>query len=309
MATIIPHEGENWDSVLGRLKRKSSKGLSEARSKMFFMTKGQKRRNKSKKARKLARRMNQKLAAERKRQEIYFRKPVVMACDNAWPIPGLDAWYETGDDGERALIRQRRSKVIESANRLGSAGLVNFGEAQRITAVEKTFHTCVITPVMVHQEPCIILVRSFDDNRVPRKRFGVQGGGNEPGETSAEAGRRETREEIGADTDELTDEDIVARFDLDDHVSTCYSGTIIGTVNPGKLTQGDEIFELKIFPVRQIYTRSFLSTMLLPKHKAYLLEYKDFLEKKTNRTPLQDLVLQAILNSENFRPEEVAAHV
>lgn len=239
MSEITLFEGELVDDGLKRFKSRVIRSgiLSEASRNKFFLSKSQRRRLKSAKARK---RERKRIRLTKQFEEPDF-KPWV--TDTQWP-PDMTKKPDSDSEKTPYFYRKNTELVQEEPT------FFVFG-----VAVFNTQNDGPVT-VLVKDDP------KNNDGKGQSGRWGFPGGGVKSGETSEEGAVREYKEETGLKIRKPTRRDILLEVRIGTHTSTGYKVAITG----GTLDKGEEIEDIAIVKLSEL--RKWVSGgLLLPKHR------------------------------------------
>ncbi len=247
MPEVIPFDDESPESVWKRFKFRVIKSgvLSEVSKRKFHLTKSQKRRLKSKKARKRQRRLEYKMRSF----ENHDREPEKKwVTDIQWPP---DMTLKPDDSGYSGFKPQPESVVVQQ---------------------EPSTHVCGIGELPVNGKPGTVLVKNKPDGANASILFGFPGGGVEPGEAPEDAIVREYEGETGLiiNRPSLTD-DVVFERKMGAHTFIAFRVTIVGG-NPGNGKESNEIEEAIVKDLDSLMDES-APEILKYNHRLALEEY------------------------------------
>lgn len=244
------------------------------------MTKSQKRRLKSLKARKRARRAFARQFGHIKpdRFDTADRKKII---EQDHPVFHSDVKAATGNetwDPTQLVVtridfdeiveqeRERAAKQRANEKRFGERAFPKFGSTLHRPPVARgedeipSVHSAVIAVRVTRGKAYFPIVRSLNDDGSEREKWQFPGGGTQEGETPEAAGARETKEETGYTIMPVTADDRISTQPVGVHTFICFLSMVTG----GRLRRGEEIVEIKLCTYEELCEMA--DGELSPKH-------------------------------------------
>lgn len=244
MAEIRLQEGELVENAFKRFQRTVAKSgtLSALKGHSFYLSPGQKRRVKSKKA------------------QARMRKQARLARKFEPPDNKSGGWSFLAADVEHGWPIDLNKKPLKKMADV---------RAEPELSEEPTDYAAVIFEYTGNEVPVVVLVKNVPDkdpklNKGPA-RFGFPGGGVRTGETPAQGAEREVFEETGFELNPLSDDDLLYTERRGNHTKFFYQGSIAH----GKPVKGKEILELEGQSIKALAELSAMGYLKTSHKKAF----------------------------------------